>query len=73
MGLLLEETLEKGSEGPEMTFPAVTAGIGSFFAALHLVFWISAEFNQDIEDCKKSLLSALLAIIFLFPTIWSLS
>lgn len=54
-----------------MTFPAVTAGIGSFFAALHLVFWISAEFNQDIEDCKKSLFSALLAIIFLFPTIWS--
>jgi hypothetical protein len=55
-----------------MTFPAVTAGIGAFFAAMHLVFWISAELNQDIEDCKKSLFSALLAIIFMFTTIWSL-
>lgn len=67
MGLLPKGTMEEGSEGQE-----VTLVIGSFFAALHLVFWISAELNQDIENCKKSLFSALLAIIFLFTTIWSL-
>jgi uncharacterized protein YqhQ len=68
MELLPEETLEEGSEGQE-----VTLVIGSFFAALHLAFWISAEIHKDVNDCKASLFTALLAIIFFLTYIWSLS
>ena len=56
-----------------MNIATPTTALGIFFAALHLAFWISAEIHEDVNDCKASLFTALLAIIFLFATIRSLT
>lgn len=56
-----------------MNIAAPTIAFGIFFAALHLAFWISAEIHEDVNDCKASLFTALLAIIFFLTSIWSLS